>query len=146
MAVAPVAVVLYDLVFEFDSPAEALAVAEESSTRASRRRGWSSARIMWRWPRSTVGGTAVSPLTYLLNQAQMIARYLLAVRLAALARRRLRRCRGRCTSATSCRRARSILALARGDRRRARPLARRRISRRDVLSHARADVEHRADL
>ena len=32
--------------------------------------------IMWRWPRSTVGGTAVSPWIYALNQAQMIARYL----------------------------------------------------------------------
>ena len=32
--------------------------------------------IMWRWPRSTVGGPAVAPWTYLLNQAQMITRYL----------------------------------------------------------------------
>ena len=32
--------------------------------------------IMWRWPRSTVGGSTVGPWTYLLNQAQMIARYL----------------------------------------------------------------------
>ena len=31
---------------------------------------------MWRWPRSTVGAASVSPWTYLLNQAEMIARYL----------------------------------------------------------------------
>ena len=31
---------------------------------------------MWRWPRSTVGAATVSPWMYLLNQVQMIARYL----------------------------------------------------------------------
>jgi tetratricopeptide (TPR) repeat protein len=31
--------------------------------------------VMWRWPRSTVGLATVGPWTYLLNQMQMIARY-----------------------------------------------------------------------
>jgi Flp pilus assembly protein TadD len=31
--------------------------------------------LMWRWPRSTVGLATVAPWTYLLNQIQMIARY-----------------------------------------------------------------------
>ncbi len=75
MVVAPIAVVLYDVVFGFDSIRDAFAA----------RRGlylglavsWLElAAIMWRWPRSTVGGAVVSPMTYALNQAQMIARYL----------------------------------------------------------------------
>jgi len=75
MAVAPVAVVLYDLIFEFDSAAEAW--ASRRILYAGLAVTWVELGvIMWRWPRSTVGGTAVSPLTYALNQAQMIARYL----------------------------------------------------------------------
>ncbi|HXD72605.1 MAG TPA: tetratricopeptide repeat protein [Vicinamibacterales bacterium] len=75
MAVAPIAVVLYDMVFEYDSFAKAW----------SKRKGlyiglaatWIElALIISHWPRSTVGGTAVGPFTYALNQAQMIARYL----------------------------------------------------------------------
>jgi protein O-mannosyl-transferase len=75
MVVAPIAVVLYDLVFEFDSARDAwrsrrLLYAGLAAT-------WLElGAIMWRWPRSTVGGPAVGPWTYLLNQAQMIARYL----------------------------------------------------------------------
>jgi Flp pilus assembly protein TadD len=75
MAVAPVAVVLYDLIFEFDSPAEAW--ASRKALYVGLAATWVElGAIMWRWPRSTVGGTAVSPITYALNQAQMIARYL----------------------------------------------------------------------
>jgi len=75
MAVAPVAVVLYDVIFEFDSPAEAW--ASRKGLYAGLAATWVElGAIMWRWPRSTVGGTAVSPLMYALNQAQMIARYL----------------------------------------------------------------------
>ncbi len=75
MAVAPLAVLLYDRVFEFGSMREAVTA-----------RGWLYAglaatwvelgAVMWRWPRSTVGLTTVGPWTYLLNQAEMIARYL----------------------------------------------------------------------
>jgi tetratricopeptide (TPR) repeat protein len=74
MVVAPVAVLLYDRVFEFPSMRDAV-----------RARGWLYAglaaswvelgALMWRWPRSTVGTAAVSPWVYLLNQIQMIARY-----------------------------------------------------------------------
>jgi len=75
MATAPVAVVLYDLVFEFDSPGDALAARKVLY--AGLAATWVElGAIMWRWPRSTVGGTAISPWIYLLNQAQMIARYL----------------------------------------------------------------------
>jgi hypothetical protein len=75
MAIAPVAVVLYDLVFEFDSPAEAW--ASRKTLYLGLAATWVElGAILWRWPRSTVGGTAVSPMTYALNQAQMIARYL----------------------------------------------------------------------
>ena len=75
MAVAPLAVLLYDRVFVFDSWRDAV-----------RERGWfygalaatwvELGLLMWRWPRSTVGAARVSPWTYLLNQADMIARYL----------------------------------------------------------------------
>ena len=75
MAVAPLAVLLYDRVFVFDSWRDAV-----------RARGWfygalaatwvELGLLMWRWPRSTVGAARVSPWTYLLNQADMIARYL----------------------------------------------------------------------
>jgi Flp pilus assembly protein TadD len=75
MATAPIAVVLYDLVFEFDSPAEAWAARKRLYLGLAAT--WVElGAIMWRWPRSTVGGPAVSPMTYAFNQAQMIARYL----------------------------------------------------------------------
>jgi len=75
MVVAPLAVVLYDVVFEFDSASEA--VASRRVLYAGLAATWVElGLIMWRWPRSTVGGTLVSPLTYALNQAQMIVRYL----------------------------------------------------------------------
>ena len=75
MAAAPIAIVLYDLVFEFDSPGDALAA--RTILYAGLAATWVELGvIMWRWPRSTVGGTAVSPWIYALNQAQMIARYL----------------------------------------------------------------------
>jgi hypothetical protein len=75
MVTAPVAVVLYDLVFEFDSLGDAL--RSRGSLYAGLAATWLElAVIMWRWPRSTVGSTAVGPWTYLLNQAEMITRYL----------------------------------------------------------------------
>ncbi len=75
MVTAPIAVVLYDLVFEFDSLREAL--TSRRFLYAGLAATWIElGLIMWRWPRSTVGGTAVGPWTYLLNQAQMISRYL----------------------------------------------------------------------
>ena len=74
MVVAPVAVVLYDRIFEFKSFGDAF-----------KARGWFYAGLaatwvelgllMWRWPRSTVGVATVSPWMYLLNQIEMIARY-----------------------------------------------------------------------
>jgi tetratricopeptide (TPR) repeat protein len=74
MAVAPLAVMLYDRVFVFDSWRD-----------AARERGWfygalaatwvELGLLMWRWPRSTVGAASVSSWTYLVNQAAMIARY-----------------------------------------------------------------------
>jgi Flp pilus assembly protein TadD len=75
MVTAPIAVVLYDLVFEFDSARDAL--ASRRFLYAGLAATWLElGAIMWRWPRSTVGGAAVGPWTYLLNQAQMITRYL----------------------------------------------------------------------
>ena len=75
MVVAPIAVALYDRVFEFDSIGEAL--NERRGLYAGLAATWVELSvIMWRWPRSTVGGVSVSPLTYALNQAQMIGRYL----------------------------------------------------------------------
>ena len=76
MVVAPIAVILYDVVFEFDSISEAFAARRVLY--AGLAATWLELGvIMWRWPRSTVGGgTVVSPVTYALNQAQMIARYL----------------------------------------------------------------------
>ena len=75
MVVAPVAVVVYDLVFEFDSLRDAL--TSRRLLYAGLAATWLELGvIMWRWPRSTVGGATVGPWTYLLNQAQMIARYL----------------------------------------------------------------------
>jgi protein O-mannosyl-transferase len=80
MVTAPIAVVLYDLVFEFDSVRDA--VAARRFLYIGLAATWLElGLIMWRWPRSTVGASAVggSPVggwTYLLNQAQMIVRYL----------------------------------------------------------------------
>ncbi len=75
MVTAPVAVVLYDLVFEFESAGEAL--RSRSFLYAGLAITWIElGAIIWHWPRSTVGATVVGPWTYLLNQAQMIGRYL----------------------------------------------------------------------
>jgi Flp pilus assembly protein TadD len=76
MVTAPVVVLLYDRVFEFDSIGEAI-----------RARRYLYAGLAATWiefgafqlgqPRSTVGRSrAIGPWTYLLNQVQMIARYL----------------------------------------------------------------------
>ena len=74
MVVAPVAVVLYDLVFDYPSLKTAFAKRQVLYTGLALT--WVElGLIIWKWPRSTVG-VAVSPLTYLFNQAQMIARYL----------------------------------------------------------------------
>jgi protein O-mannosyl-transferase len=75
MVVAPVAVLLYDRVFEFTSIGDALRARR--GLYAGLAATWVELGVvMWRWPRSTVGAAAVSPWTYLLNQVQMIARYL----------------------------------------------------------------------
>jgi protein O-mannosyl-transferase len=75
MAVAPLAVLLYDVIFEFDSLAEA--VSTRRVLYAGLALTWLELAVLMRlWPRSTVGGTAVGPVTYALNQAQMIVRYL----------------------------------------------------------------------
>ena len=75
MVVAPVAVVLYDRVFEFDSVAEALAARRVLY--AGLALTWVELGVLlWRFPKSMAGGTAVGSLTYALNQAQMIGRYL----------------------------------------------------------------------
>jgi tetratricopeptide (TPR) repeat protein len=75
MVVAPLAVVLYDVIFEFDSFSDALRA--RGALYAGLAATWAELAVfMWRWPRSTVGGSAVGPVTYALNQAQMIARYL----------------------------------------------------------------------
>jgi Flp pilus assembly protein TadD len=75
MVTAPIAVVLYDLVFEFDSAADAW--TSRALLYAGLAATWLELGvIIWRWPRSTVGGALVGPWTYLLNQAQMIGRYL----------------------------------------------------------------------
>jgi len=75
MVVAPIAVVLYDLVFEFDSAPEAW--KSRAFLYAGLAMTWLELGVLiWRWPRSTVGGAVIGPWTYLLNQAQMIVRYL----------------------------------------------------------------------
>ena len=75
MAVAPLAVLLYDRVFEFTSMRDALRA--RGGFYAALAVTWVElGLLMWRWPRSTVGAAKVSPWTYLLNQAQMIVRYL----------------------------------------------------------------------
>src|SRR6185369_3195552 len=73
MVVAPIAVVLYDLVFEFDSAPEAW--RSRAFLYAGLAMTWLELGVLiWRWPRSTVGGAVIGPWTYLLNQAQMIVR------------------------------------------------------------------------
>ena len=75
MVVAPIAVLLYDVVFEFESVGQAF--ASRRILYAGLAATWVElAVVMWRWPRSTVGGTSVTPVTYALNQAEMIVRYL----------------------------------------------------------------------
>lgn len=75
MAVAPLAVLLYDRVFEFDSMRDALRA--RGGFYAALAATWVELGVlMWRWPRSTVGAAKVSPWVYLLNQAEMIVRYL----------------------------------------------------------------------
>ena len=75
MAVAPLAVLLYDRVFEFDSMRDALRA--RGGFYAALAATWVELGVlMWRWPRSTVGAAKVSPWIYLLNQAEMIVRYL----------------------------------------------------------------------
>jgi tetratricopeptide (TPR) repeat protein len=75
MVVAPLAVLLYDRVFEFTSMRDALRA--RGGFYAALAVTWVElGLLMWRWPRSTVGAAKVSPWTYLLNQAQMIVRYL----------------------------------------------------------------------
>ena len=74
MVVAPVAVLLYDRVFEFKSIRDA--VRARGLFYAGLAATWVElGALMWRWPRSTVGVATVFPWTYLLNQIQMIARY-----------------------------------------------------------------------
>lgn len=78
MATAPLVVLLYDCVFEFESVAAALRARR--MLYAGLAATWVElAVIMWRWPRSTVGLDAVSPLTYLLNQAEIVPHYLTLV-------------------------------------------------------------------
>ena len=75
MAVAPLAVLLYDRVFVFESFGEALRA--RGGFYAALAATWIELGIlMARWPRSTVGAAKVSPWVYLLNQAEMIVRYL----------------------------------------------------------------------
>jgi protein O-mannosyl-transferase len=74
MAVAPLAVALYDRIFVF--PSWRAMVDERKGFYAALAATWVElGLLMWRWPRSTVGAASVSPWTYLLNQAEMIARY-----------------------------------------------------------------------
>jgi tetratricopeptide (TPR) repeat protein len=75
MAVAPIAVVLYDVIFEFDSFSGA--VSSRRVLYAGLAATWLELAVIVRhWPRSTVGSTVVGPITYALDQSQMIVRYL----------------------------------------------------------------------
>ncbi len=76
MGVAPVVVVLYVWAFEFDSAGKAW--QQRISFYASLAATWVVlAALVWNAPRSTVGSTlTVGPWLYLLNQMQMIGRYL----------------------------------------------------------------------
>ncbi|MEP7303953.1 MAG: tetratricopeptide repeat protein [Acidobacteriota bacterium] len=76
MVVAPIVVALYDRVFEFDSAGEAW--RRRRSLYAGLAATWIVlAALAWTTPRSTVGSTlTIGPWLYLLNQFQMIGRYL----------------------------------------------------------------------
>src|SRR6266550_1149240 len=74
MVTAPIAVVLYDLIFEFESASEAFA-ARKGLYLGLAATWLELGAIISHWPRSTVG-VAVRPITYLFNQAQIVTRYL----------------------------------------------------------------------
>jgi len=76
MVVAPLVVVLYDWAFEFDSIRDA--VRSRRTLYACLAATWLVlAALGWNAPRSTVGSAGtIGPWVYLLNQAQMICRYL----------------------------------------------------------------------
>jgi len=77
MVVAPIVVALYDRAFEFDSAGEAW--RRRRSFYAGLAATWIVlAALAWTTPRSTVGSTlTIGPWLYLLNQCQMIGRYLM---------------------------------------------------------------------
>ena len=77
MVVAPIVVALYDWAFEFDSVGEAW--RRRQSLYAGLAATWIVlAALVWATPRSTVGSTlTIGPWLYLLNQFQMIGRYLM---------------------------------------------------------------------
>ena len=144
MVVAPVAVVLYDWAFEFDSLGAAW--RRRTYLYAGLAATWIVlAALIWNTPRSTVGSTVtIGPWIYLLNQTELIGRYLwLSLWPSALVLdyglpRPLA--------------LRDVLAggsrvdgVARRHRRGARPLAEDWLPRRRVLSDARADLEHHPD-
>jgi Flp pilus assembly protein TadD len=76
MVVAPLVVVLYDWAFEYDSVGDAW--RHRRKLYVGLAATWTVlAALAWNAPRSTVGSnSAVGPWTYLLNQVQMIGRYL----------------------------------------------------------------------
>jgi Flp pilus assembly protein TadD len=76
MVVAPLVVVLYDWAFEYDSVGDAW--RHRRKLYVGLAATWAVlAALAWNAPRSTVGSnSAVGPWTYLLNQVQMIGRYL----------------------------------------------------------------------
>jgi tetratricopeptide (TPR) repeat protein len=76
MVTAPAIVLLYDRAFEFDSIGEA--IRARKYLYAGLAATWLElGALQWGQPRSTVGtSAAVSRWTYLLNQVEMIARYL----------------------------------------------------------------------
>jgi tetratricopeptide (TPR) repeat protein len=76
MVTAPAIVLLYDRAFEFDSIGEAIR-ARKCLYLGLAATWLELGALEWGQPRSTVGtSTTVSAWTYLLNQVQMIARYL----------------------------------------------------------------------
>lgn len=77
MVTAPVVVVLYDVIFLFESPRKA--ISERWRFYAALCMSWVVlAALVWPGPRARSAGfsTGVSPWTYLLNQTVMITRYL----------------------------------------------------------------------
>ena len=77
MVTAPIVVVLYDMVFVFESPRKA--ISERWRFYAALCLSWIVlAALVWSGPRVRSAGfsTGVSPWTYLLNQTVMISRYL----------------------------------------------------------------------